>query len=97
MRTLPVAFLLLLAALALLLAGCSHHAAPVPSGPPSAASTLDSQLSTPPAAPAALVHVTDTGKRYHRAGCRSLAKSDTTITRAEAASRGLTPCKVCKP
>jgi hypothetical protein len=44
-----------------------------------------------------IVHVTATGKRYHREGCRSLSKSDIAITRAEAEARGLTPCKVCKP
>jgi hypothetical protein len=44
-----------------------------------------------------IVHVTATGKRYHRADCRSLSKSDITMTRAEAEERGLTPCKVCKP
>jgi hypothetical protein len=44
-----------------------------------------------------IVHATATGKRYHRAGCRSLSRSDIPMTRAEAEQRGLTPCKVCKP
>ena len=44
-----------------------------------------------------MVHATDTGKRYHRAGCSSLSKSDIPMTLAEAEQRGLTPCKVCKP
>jgi hypothetical protein len=44
-----------------------------------------------------IVHATRTGKRYHRAGCRSLSKSDISMTRTEAESKGLTPCKVCKP
>ncbi len=43
------------------------------------------------------VHATKTGERYHRAGCRSLSKSDIPMTRTEAEQRGLTPCKVCKP
>ena len=43
------------------------------------------------------VHATRTGQRYHRAGCRSLSKSDIPMTRAEAEAKGLTPCKVCKP
>ena len=43
------------------------------------------------------VHATKTGARYHRAGCRSLSKSDIPMTRAEAEAKGLTPCKVCKP
>ena len=44
-----------------------------------------------------MVHATASGKRYHRAGCRSLSRSDIPMTRAEAEKRGLTPCKVCKP
>jgi len=44
-----------------------------------------------------IVHTTRTGKRYHRAGCSSLSRSDIPITRAEAERQGLTPCKVCKP
>jgi len=44
-----------------------------------------------------IVHTTVSGKRYHRAGCRSLSRSDIPMTRAEAEQRGLTPCKVCKP
>ena len=44
-----------------------------------------------------IVHATKTGERYHRAGCRSLSKSDIPMTRTEAEQRGLTPCKVCKP
>jgi len=48
-------------------------------------------------ATADLVHITATGKRYHRAGCRSLSKSDTPMSRADAEARGLTPCHICKP
>jgi len=44
-----------------------------------------------------MVHATATGKRYHRASCRSLSRTDIPMTRAEAQQRGLTPCKVCKP
>ena len=44
-----------------------------------------------------VVHATATGKRYHRADCRSLSRSDIAMTRAEAEAKGLTPCKVCKP
>ena len=43
-----------------------------------------------------VVYVTQTGGRYHRASCR-YAKNATPVTRQEAESRGLTPCKVCKP
>ncbi len=68
-------------------------------------------VSRPPAAPAPSVqkpappvqkvqdqvHITRTGTKYHRAGCRHLSKSDIPISREEAIARGYTPCKVCKP
>ena len=44
-----------------------------------------------------IVHATRTGKRYHAAGCRYLAKSDIPMTRQDAEGRGLTPCSVCRP
>jgi len=43
------------------------------------------------------VYVTKTGRKYHRAGCRHLAKSSIPISRKDAIARGYTPCKVCKP
>ena len=45
----------------------------------------------------ATVYITDTGKKYHRAECRSLAKSIHAISRADAKARGYSPCRVCKP
>ena len=44
-----------------------------------------------------IVHATRTGQRYHRAGCRHLAKSDIPMSRQEAEAKGLTPCGTCKP
>ena len=38
-----------------------------------------------------------TGKKYHRAGCRTLKKSDTEVTLDEAKSMGLSPCGICNP
>ncbi len=43
------------------------------------------------------VHITKTGTKYHKAGCRYLSKSDYTITLKEAKERGYDACKVCKP
>lgn len=43
------------------------------------------------------VHITATGKKYHRAGCRTLKKSDTEVTLDEAKSMGLSPCGICNP
>lgn len=44
-----------------------------------------------------MVHITATGKKYHRAGCRTLKKSDTEVTFDEAKSMGLSPCGICNP
>lgn len=43
------------------------------------------------------VHITKTGEKYHRSGCRYLRQSDITVSLNEAKSRGLTPCSVCNP
>lgn len=44
-----------------------------------------------------MVHITATGKKYHRAGCHTLKKSDTEVTLDEAKSMGLSPCGICNP
>ena len=44
-----------------------------------------------------MVHITATGKKYHRAGCRTLKKSDTEVTLDDAKSMGLSPCGICNP
>lgn len=44
-----------------------------------------------------IVYLTRTGSRYHRKDCDHLSKSAVQVTRAEAKSRGKTPCRVCKP
>lgn len=41
------------------------------------------------------VYITNTGKKYHNAGCRYLAKSKIPISLSDAETRGYTPCKVC--
>ncbi|NUN50101.1 MAG: thermonuclease family protein [Candidatus Brocadiae bacterium] len=43
------------------------------------------------------VYSTDTGSKYHAAGCRYLAKSSNAISLKDAVARGLGPCSVCKP
>jgi hypothetical protein len=52
----------------------------------------------PAAAPSAetTVYVTKTGTKYHRTGCRFLAKGATPIRLAEAGTR-YWPCSVCEP
>lgn len=44
-----------------------------------------------------IVHITQTGERYHTAGCSSLSDSDTEVTLEEARALGLTPCGRCNP
>lgn len=67
----------------------------------SAASGSDSSAAENSAADSSnsetMVHITATGKKYHRAGCRTLKKSDTEVTLDEAKSMGLSPCGVCNP
>ena len=41
------------------------------------------------------VHITDTGSKYHSAGCQYLAKSDHEVSLETAKSMGLTPCSKC--
>ncbi len=50
-----------------------------------------------PGADAKTVYITRTGTKYHRAGCRHLARSSVPISRKEAEARGYAPCKVCRP
>jgi micrococcal nuclease len=41
------------------------------------------------------VYITDSGKKYHRASCRTMAKSKTVIAMADAKERGYGPCGIC--
>lgn len=43
------------------------------------------------------VHITETGSKYHSAGCRYLKKSDKVTTLDNAKALGLEPCSVCNP
>ena len=43
------------------------------------------------------VFTTKSGKKYHRDGCRSLAKSRIAIYLQKAKASGFTPCKSCNP
>jgi hypothetical protein len=48
-------------------------------------------------ASAQTVYVTDTGEKYHRDGCRYLAKSKNAIELSDAINQGYGACKICKP
>ena len=54
---------------------------------PAAYSSSDDQSET--------VYVTDTGSKYHRAGCRYLRKSQIPMSLSEAKRQGYTACSVC--
>lgn len=43
------------------------------------------------------VYVTKSGKKYHNENCRYLTNGTVAIDLSEAANRGYSPCKVCKP
>lgn len=44
-----------------------------------------------------MVYVTNTGKKYHRDGCKSLKKSKIAISLSDAQSQGYEPCGICNP
>lgn len=90
------ALMLALPLLLLLLAGCSPPEGPSETAAPASLDS-DTEAGREVAPSGDIVHTTATGKRYHRAGCRHLARSDLPMTREEAEGRGLTPCRVCKP
>lgn len=58
-------------------------------------------ISTPPQSQVqtkeATVYVTNTGKKYHRAGCRYLSKSQIPISLSDAKADGYGPCSKCNP
>ncbi|WP_279146695.1 MULTISPECIES: ComEC/Rec2 family competence protein [Clostridium] len=43
------------------------------------------------------VYITNSGKKYHRTGCKYLNKSCTEIKKSDAVKRGYTPCSKCNP
>ncbi len=44
-----------------------------------------------------VVYVTESGTKYHKAGCHHLKKSKIEMSKAAADADGYTPCSVCKP
>lgn len=56
---------------------------------PSTSASSDNQSAT--------VYITKTGKKYHREGCRYLARSQIPISLGDAQSQGYEPCSVCDP
>lgn len=69
---------------------------PVPNAPPSSvqAAPTTSQVQDQKKV---TVYVTRTGKKYHRDGCRYLAKSKIPMSLSDAKAAGYGPCSVCDP
>jgi hypothetical protein len=69
-----------------------------PAGAPAAAAPQNPAQADPRPADQkeVIVYVTDTGKKYHREGCRSLSKSKIPKSLKEA-SKTYSPCSVCNP
>lgn len=44
-----------------------------------------------------MVYITNTGEKYHAAGCRYLSQSKIAIQQKSAIAQGYGPCSVCKP
>lgn len=44
-----------------------------------------------------IVYVTDSGEKYHSAGCRYLSRSQNSITLEDAVNEGYSPCSRCNP
>ena len=75
-------------------------ASPIKPHAPPAASAGTAVSKAAPAAQSAptareTIFVTRTGKKFHREGCRYLAKSKIPISRQDVAARGYSPCSVC--
>jgi hypothetical protein len=80
-----------LAALLLLTVVCPTTQTTAPPAEAAAANLADPQRNE------VTVYVTDTGTKYHRAGCVHLRRSSHSLSLSEAKRRGYEPCKVCKP
>lgn len=76
---------------------------PEPETPASAEAEVPSPAAPDPApsepspspAQSETVYITQTGKKYHRAGCRHLQKSQIPISLDDAKAKGYTACKSC--
>lgn len=64
---------------------------PQPKPTPTPSSVTESQPNSE------TVYITNTGKKYHKIGCKSLIKSKISINKNEATNKGYSPCKMCNP
>lgn len=73
----------------------TQTAAQTPEPAPTAAQETAAEITENP--DSQTVYITDTGKKYHKNGCRYLDASQHAILLENAVKRGYEPCKVCKP
>ncbi len=59
--------------------------------------TVTADQSTVVADNSETVYITETGSKYHAAGCQYLSNSCIAISKADANSQGFTPCSKCNP
>lgn len=64
---------------------------------PTLAQTVIKEVFTPTKKISKIVYITETGNKYHKAGCKYLDESKIEIDLQDAISRGYIACKVCKP
>lgn len=67
----------------------------VTSSPAMVAPTAEAEATTEPTK--SVVYVTETGSKYHRAGCSYLKKSSIPMSKETAKSQGYTACSKCNP
>ena len=85
------------------LVGAAVLAAPGFDSALTVAAATPSDTATPPPPPPAVdeskvtVYTTQTGSKYHAAGCSHLKKSSIPMSLKDAKAKGLTPCLKCKP
>lgn len=73
-------------------------ATPVPAEAPAAQNTpVEETPVESPATTGVSVHITETGGKYHSAGCRYLKDSDIEIALSDAQAQGYEPCSKCNP
>lgn len=82
-------------------------AAPATTEQVAAAPAAEPEATAPAAEPVAVpaddagddetVYITDSGKKYHAAGCRYLKHSSHPISKSQAQAEGYQPCSVCNP
>lgn len=72
--------------------GCSSNNTPIKSteNPQKTTQTISQNVEQ-------TVYKTNSGKKYHKTGCRYLSKSSISVTKTDAINEGLTPCSVCNP